>query len=156
MEVERIKSFEIDHDVLVPGFYISRTDGDVITYDLRTRRPNKGDYMSDATMHSVEHMFATFARNSSVKDQVIYFGPMGCQTGFYFLVRDAVSPKEVFELTKDILRKTIAHEGEVFGKSAIECGHYENLDIALAKEEAKTFLAALEAQTDMTFAYPTK
>lgn len=154
--MERIKSFEIDHDVLVPGFYISRKDGDVITYDLRTRRPNKGDYMSDATMHSVEHMFATLARNSKYADQVIYFGPMGCQTGFYFLLRDTVSPMEAFELTKDILRKTIAHEGEVFGKSAIECGHYENLDINLAKEECKTYLAALEAQTNMEFTYPTK
>ncbi|MBE5890230.1 MAG: S-ribosylhomocysteine lyase [Lachnospiraceae bacterium] len=154
--MERIKSFEINHDVLVPGFYISRKDGDVITYDLRTRRPNKGDYMSDATMHSVEHMFATLARNSKYADQVIYFGPMGCQTGFYFLLRDTVSPMEAFELTKDILRKTIAHEGEVFGKSAIECGHYENLDINLAKEECKTYLAALEAQTNMEFTYPTK
>ena len=154
--MERIKSFEIDHGVLVPGFYISRKDGDVITYDLRTRRPNKGDYMSDATMHSVEHMFATLARNSKYADQVIYFGPMGCQTGFYFLLRDTVSPMEAFELTKDILRKTIAHEGEVFGKSAIECGHYENLDINLAKEECKTYLAALEAQTNMEFTYPTK
>lgn len=152
--MERIKSFEINHDVLVPGFYISREDGDVITYDLRTRRPNKGDYMSDATMHSVEHMFATLARNSEFKDQVVYFGPMGCQTGFYFLVRNSVSPVQVFELTKQILRDTIAHEGEVFGKSAIECGHYENLDINLAKEECKTYLSALEAQTDMEFKYP--
>ena len=80
---ERIISFTIDHDVLVPGFYISRKDGDITTYDLRTRRPNKGDYMSNADMHSVEHMFATYIRNSEIADSVIYFGLMGCQTGFY-------------------------------------------------------------------------
>lgn len=154
--MQRIKSFEINHDVLVPGFYISREDGDVITYDLRTRRPNMGDYMSDAVMHSVEHMFATFARNSEYADSVIYFGPMGCQTGFYFLLRNTLTPQQAFELTKDILRKTIAHEGDVFGKSAKECGHFENLDLSLAKEECKTYLAALEAQKDMTFAYPTR
>jgi len=153
-EIARIKSFEINHDVLMPGFYISRVDGDVITYDLRTRRPNKGDYMSDATMHSVEHMFATFARNSAVSDQVVYFGPMGCQTGFYFLVRNTVSPKEAFELTKEILGKIIAHDGEIFGKSAIECGHYENLDMELARAECTTYLAALNAQTNMEFSYP--
>ena len=76
--MERITSFTIDHDVLVPGFYISRKDGDITTYDLRTRRPNKGDYMSNADMHSVEHMFATYIRNSEIADSVIYFGPMGC------------------------------------------------------------------------------
>ncbi len=154
MEIERIKSFEINHDVLMPGFYISRVDGDVITYDIRTRRPNLGDYMSDATMHSVEHMFATFARNSEIKDEVVYFGPMGCQTGFYFLVRDSVSPEKAFEITKEILRKTIAHEGEVFGKSAIECGHYENLDISLAKEECSKLLEALMQQKSGEFSYP--
>ena len=71
--MERITSFTIDHDVLVPGFYISRKDGDITTYDLRTRRPNKGDYMSNADMHSVEHMFATYIRNSEIADSVIYF-----------------------------------------------------------------------------------
>ena len=97
--MERITSFTIDHDVLVPGFYISRKDGDITTYDLRTRRPNKGDYMSNADMHSVEHMFATYIRNSEIADSVIYFGPMGCQTGFYLLVRD-VEPKKVFQIRK--------------------------------------------------------
>ena len=143
--MQRIKSFEINHNVLVPGFYISREDGDVVTYDLRTRKPNAGDYMSNAVMHSVEHMFATFARNSEVSDKIVYFGPMGCQTGFYLL-----------ELTKKILKQTIEHDGDVFGKSAIECGHYENLDIDLAKEECRTYLEVLENQTNMEFTYPTE
>ena len=152
--MERIKSFTINHDLLEPGFYISRVDGDVITYDLRTRKPNAGDYMDNAAMHSLEHMFATYSRNSAMGEDVVYFGPMGCQTGFYFLVRDAHSPKEVFEMTKEILKQTIAHEGEVFGASAIECGHYENLSIDAAKEEARRYLEVLEAQTNMEFTYP--
>lgn len=152
-KVDRITSFTINHNVLEPGFYISRKDGDIITYDLRTRKPNAGDYMSNETMHSVEHMFATFARNSEIKDDVIYFGPMGCQTGFYFVVKD-VEPLKVFEITKDILKKTVEHDGDVFGKSAIECGHYENLDIDLAKKEAEYYLSVLNAQTNTAFTYP--
>lgn len=153
--MERITSFTIDHDVLVPGFYISRKDGDITTYDLRTRRPNKGDYMSNADMHSVEHMFATYIRNSEIADSVIYFGPMGCQTGFYLLVRE-VEPKKVFQITKEVLSQIIAHEGEVFGASAAECGHYENLDLEIAKEECRIYLAVLEKQINMEFSYPTK
>ena len=95
--MERITSFTIDHDVLVPGFYISRKDGDITTYDLRTRRPNKGDYMSNADMHSVEHMFATYIRNSEIADSVIYFGPMGCQTGFYLLLRSLLMKERYLE-----------------------------------------------------------
>ena len=109
--------------------------------------------MSNADMHSVEHMFATYIRNSEIANSVIYFGPMGCQTGFYLLVKD-VTAKKVFEITKDVLRKIIAHEGEVFGASAAECGHYENLDLGIAKEECKTYLAVLEAQTNTEFTYP--
>lgn len=152
--MDRIKSFTINHDVLVPGFYISRVDGDVITYDLRTRKPNAGDYMDNAAMHSLEHMFATYIRNSRMKDDVVYFGPMGCQTGFYLLVRDNQSPKDVYEMTKQVLKQTMDHEGPVFGASAKECGHYENLSLEAAKTEASTYLEALEQQTNMEFTYP--
>ena len=88
MEIQRITSFSIDHNVLVPGFYSSRVDGNIVTYDLRTRRPNAGDYMTNSAMHSVEHLFATYIRNSEMGPDVVYFGPMGCQTGFYLLVKD--------------------------------------------------------------------
>lgn len=151
--MERIKSFQINHNILEPGFYISREDGAVITYDLRTRKPNAGDYMDNATMHSLEHMFATYARNSAVSDRIIYFGPMGCQTGFYFLVKD-MAPADVFALTQHILEQIIAYEGPVFGASAIECGNYRNLDLTLAHEEAKKYLAVLQAQENMEFTYP--
>ena len=151
--MERIKSFQINHNILEPGFYISREDDNVITYDLRTRKPNNGDYMSNATMHSLEHMFATYARNSAVSDKVVYFGPMGCQTGFYFLVKD-LAPVEVFELTIEILEDIVAYEGPVFGASAIECGNYANLDLALAKEEAAKYLEVLNNWENMEFSYP--
>ena len=151
--MERIKSFQINHNILEPGFYISREDGDIVTYDLRTRKPNMGDYMDNATMHSLEHMFATFVRNSDISDKVIYFGPMGCQTGFYLLVKD-LAPVAVFEKTKEILKQILAYEGPVFGASAIECGNYRNLDLSLAKTEAADYLAVLEGQTNMNFTYP--
>ena len=151
--MEKIKSFQINHNILEPGFYISREDGDIITYDLRTRKPNAGDYMDNATMHSLEHMFATIVRNSEISDKVIYFGPMGCQTGFYLLVKDC-APIEVFEITKQVLKQIIAHDGEVFGASAIECGNYRNLDITLAHAEAKKYLEVLNGQTNMEFTYP--
>lgn len=151
--MERIKSFTINHDILMPGFYISRVDGDITTYDMRTRRPNMGNYMSDLTMHSVEHMFATYIRNSEIADDVVYFGPMGCQTGFYLLIRNA-DDKQVFEITKKVLQEILDHEGPVFGASAVECGNYRNLELAAAKEECRTYLEVLKEQTNMEFTYP--
>lgn len=151
--MERIKSFTINHNVLMPGFYVSREDGDIITYDLRTRRPNMGDYMSNSTMHSVEHMFATIVRNSDIADDVVYFGPMGCQTGFYLVVKNQ-EPKKVFDVTKNVLDQIIAYDGPVFGASAIECGHYENLDLEEAHVECKKYFEVLNAQTNMEFTYP--
>ena len=151
--MERIKSFQINHNILEPGFYISREDDNIITYDLRMRKPNNGDYISNAAMHSLEHMFATYSRNSEAGDKVVYFGPMGCQTGFYFLVKD-LAPVEVFELTIEILEDILAYEGPVFGASAIECGNYANLDLALAKEEAAKYLEVLNNWENMEFTYP--
>ena len=151
--MERIKSFTINHNLLTPGFYVSREDGDIITYDLRTRKPNAGDYMSNSAMHSVEHMFATIVRNSEIADDVVYFGPMGCQTGFYLVVRKQ-EPKKVFEVTKKVLEEILAYDGPVFGASAIECGHYENLDLNEAHVECKKYLDVLDAQTNMEFTYP--
>ena len=151
--MERIKSFEINHNILEPGFYISREDGDIITYDLRTRKPNAGDYMSNAAMHSVEHMFATFVRNSAMSSDIVYFGPMGCQTGFYLLVRNQ-KPSDVFALTKEVLEQILAYEGPVFGASAIECGNYRNLSLAEAKAECARYLAVLKAQPNLEFTYP--
>ena len=151
MKPAKIESFKIDHNKLNPGIYVSRTDGDIVTYDLRTRKPNMGDYMDNATMHSVEHMIATYIRSSSIGQDIIYFGPMGCQTGFYLLVRNG-NNEEVLSVLKETLGKVIFHEGEVFGASQIECGNYKNLDITLAKEECRKYLEVLESYTpDFTY-----
>lgn len=147
MQPSKIESFKIDHNKLKEGIYISRTDGDIVTYDLRTRKPNMGDYMDNITMHSVEHMIATYIRSSKIADSVIYFGPMGCQTGFYLLVRDKVRKEEVLSVLKDVLQKTISHEGDVFGASQIECGNYKNLDIEKAKTECRRYLDILNGYT---------
>ena len=151
--MQRIKSFEVDHTKLERGFYISRIDGDVITYDMRFCKPNTGVLLDNETMHTAEHMIATYMRNSEIADSVVYFGPMGCQTGFYFLVKD-LAPVEVFELTKQLLADILAYEGPVFGASAIECGNYANLDLNLAKAEAARYLEVLNNQKNMEFTYP--
>lgn len=141
---KQIKSFQVDHDFIIPGMYVSRIDGDVITYDLRTRRPNCGDYMDSVTMHTLEHMFATYIRFSEKGDKIIYFGPMGCRTGFYLLVRDMTN-EEALQLTKETLQKVIDHEGEVFGASRKECGNYKELDLESAKKECRAYLENLKA-----------
>lgn len=143
--MERIASFSVDHDFLTPGIYVSRIDGDVTTYDLRTRTPNAGDYMDNLTMHSVEHMFATYIRNSEIAAHVIYFGPMGCQTGFYLLIR-GLTNEVVLVAVLDTLQRIIDHDGEMFGAHRKECGNYQNLSLEAAKVEAKRYLSILESK----------
>ena len=150
--MERIQSFCVDHDLIEPDVYISRIDGDVTTYDLRTRKPNAGDYMDNLTMHSVEHMFATYIRNSRIGASVIYFGPMGCRTGFYLLVRNE-TPETVLEEILQTLSLIVAHEGEMFGASQKECGNYRELSLDAAKKECASYLAALNGRTH-DFRYP--
>lgn len=149
--MERITSFSVDHDFICPGIYVSRIDGDITTYDLRTRKPNSGDFMDNVTMHTVEHMLATFFRNSEIKDDVIYFGPMGCQTGFYLLLRNADNEKTLAVL-KDCLNKVLSHEGEVFGATRKECGNYKSLNLDMAKKECREYLEALSGK-EQTFTY---
>ena len=144
-QVKRIASFSVDHDFIDPGIYVSRIDGDITTYDLRTRRPNAGDYMDNLTMHSVEHMIATYIRGGAIGEDVIYFGPMGCQTGFYLLVGDI--PKEkVLDTVFSVLEKIVAHEGEVPGAKREECGNYANLRLDAAKRECERYLSILRAK----------
>ena len=147
---KQIKSFQVDHDFIIPGMYVSRIDGDVITYDLRTRRPNCGDYMDSVTMHTLEHMFATYIRFSEKGENIIYFGPMGCRTGFYLLVRNMTN-EETLELTKKTLQAVIDHEGEVFGSSRKECGNYKELDLESAKRECRAYLKNLENWNDFNY-----
>ena len=153
--MKRIASFEVDHRFITPGIYLSRIDGDITTYDLRTRKPNCGDFMSDSTMHTFEHLFATYVRNSSIGDRVIYFGPMGCATGFYLLVRNS-DHAETLKTVISVLEKIIAHTGEVFGNSEIECGNYKTLKLENAVNEAKNYLSALKSKENWDFKYPTE
>ncbi len=143
--MERIASFTVNHDLLEPGIYVSRQDGDITTYDLRTRKPNAGDYMDNRTMHTVEHLFATFVRNSEIGDRVIYFGPMGCRTGFYLLTRD-VPNETVLAVTIDVLKKILAYDGPVFGASSVECGNYRELCLDDAHVECRRYLTVLEGR----------
>ena len=151
--ISRIQSFSVNHNTLNEGIYISRVDRGIVTYDLRTRKPNSGDFMDHSTMHTLEHMFATYVRNSEIADSVLYFGPMGCQTGFYLLVAEDVTPQKVYDVTVDVLKKTIAHEGDVFGNSAVECGNYRTLDLGAAVNEARRYLAVLENNPTPDFKY---
>ena len=136
--MKRIASFEVNHDKLKPGMYTSRIDGDITTYDIRMVYPNAGTYIQPAAGHTFEHLFATYARNSKFADQIIYCGPMGCQTGFYLLIRNADND-EVLRQIRLTLCKIIAHEGAVFGASSRECGNYRNLSLDAAKTEALPF-----------------
>lgn len=152
--MERITSFSIDHDLIEKGIYMSRIDGDVTTYDMRTRKPNCGDYMDNLTMHSLEHMFATYIRNSDIGSSVIYFGPMGCRTGFYLLVRDLPSERVLKEVKKALF--SIAEEADVmFGASRKECGNYLELSLDAAKKEAAEYLSVLNGKNN-DFVYPTR
>lgn len=147
--MKRIRSFDVDHKKLNEGIYISRIDGDVVTYDLRFCKPNTGVVLDNPAVHTTEHMLATFTRNSEIADDVVYFGPMGCQTGFYFLVRDSVSKMKVLEIIKKALRDTVEYEGEVFGASETECGNYRNLELSAAKRICAPYLQVLENVTDI-------
>ena len=141
--MERIASFCVDHTRLERGMYLSRQDGDVLTWDIRMKKPNQGDYLTTAAAHTLEHLFATYARNSAVKDGVIYVGPMGCRTGFYLLTR-GLTPAQALQLTVDAYRFMADFEGTVPGASEVECGNYRDMDLPAAKAEAAAMLPVLE------------
>lgn len=139
--MEKIASFTIDHNVLKKGFYLSRVDKNVFTYDLRFKEPNKGDYLHIAAMHTIEHLFATVVRNSEYKDKVVYFGPMGCRTGFYLLLFD-VNKDEALQLTKECVRKCLDID-TIPGNKKIECGNYRSHNLKSAKQELANYLDVL-------------
>ncbi len=152
--MNKIASFTVDHRFIREWIYISRIDGDITTYDVRMRKPNTEDVMSNALMHSFEHLFATFMRNGALKNDVIYVGPMGCQTGFYLLVRNACH-KAVLDEVKRVLSEIAEYTGEMPGSSEIECGNYRNLDVGLAKAEALCYLDKIKDETENDLNYET-
>lgn len=149
--MDKIASFTVNHLKLLPGVYVSRRDtaGDarITTFDIRMTRPNHEPVMNTAEIHTIEHLGATFLRNHKVyKDRVLYFGPMGCRTGFYLLTR-GLTPAEALGLTVESFRFMAVFEGDVPGASEVECGNYRDMDLPAAKAEAAAMLPLLEALT---------
>ncbi len=153
-ELERIASFTVDHTRLEPGLYLSRRDGDVLTFDLRFKKPNTGDLLTNAELHSVEHLIATLLRNSEDREAVIYFGPMGCQTGFYFLFDNRLlSCEGAVELLREVFAAAAEFDGPMPGRSARECGNYRNLDLEAGKAACRFYRDLIRDWTVERLAY---
>lgn len=150
--MKRIASFEVDHNTLTEGVYLSRKDGDVTTWDIRFVKPNTPPFLEMPAVHTIEHLFATFVRNSAFSDNIIYFGPMGCRTGFYFLTRD-MDDADVLALIKDTLAFIASFEGDIPGVSAVECGNWKEHDLATAKRYAVEMAEKLKAKTAADMRY---
>ena len=155
--MERIASFTVDHNVLVPGLYLSRRDGSVVAFDLRFKKPNTGDLLSNSQMHSVEHLVATFLRNSAGKDAVVYFGPMGCQTGFYFLFDgDKLTNGQAIALLQAVFAQAAVYDGPMPGCSAAECGNYRNLSVEEGRACCAWYSRLIDRWTEEKLTYPAK
>lgn len=158
--MELIQSFSVDHTRIIPGIFLSREDhvgNDMVTtYDIRLKKPNREPVIDVAAMHSLEHIIATFLRNDpDRKDEVIYWGPMGCLTGFYLILKGNRAPKEIYDLILAAFRSVEKAE-EVPGATAVNCGHYLMHNLAMAKWYAAEFAAYLEANAGSAaiFEYP--
>ena len=152
--MERIASFTVDHNKLMPGLYYSRRDGDIVTFDLRFKKPNTGDLLTNCEMHSAEHLIATLLRNSQDKEAVVYFGPMGCQTGFYFLFDNRLLSLEgAIDLLQQVFSAAADYEGEMPGKSPAECGNYINLDLDAGKAVCRFYRDLIQDWTVEKLAY---
>jgi S-ribosylhomocysteine lyase len=153
MELKQIASFQIDHTILDRGLYISRIDGDIITYDIRMKRPNISPYLDNDAIHTIEHLFATFVRSTELSQNIIYFGPMGCRTGFYFITR-GLDNEKVISLTKRAFEFIVDFKGEIPGTTAGECGNYREHSLIKAQQEVQKFLPVLENYTVDKLKYP--
>lgn len=141
--MEKIKSFTVDHNKINKGMYISRIDDDIVTYDIRMVKPNSPPFLENAGLHTFEHLFATFVRNSKFSKNVIYVGPMGCRTGFYFLTRN-LPHNLAIKLVADSMKYISSFNGEIPGATQIECGNYLDHDLEKAKEYALEMLDVLK------------
>lgn len=158
--MEMIQSFSVDHTRIVPGIFLSRQDivgdGNVTTYDIRLKKPNREPVIDVAAMHSLEHIIATYLRNDTDwKDEIIYWGPMGCLTGFYLILKGSRSPQEIYDLVLGAF-KSVDKAEAVPGATAVNCGHYLMHNLNMAKWYANEFAAYLEANADNDdiFEYP--
>ena len=153
--MDKIPSFQKNHDILQPGFHFSGAQKGVDTFDLRFKRPNAGDFISPKALHSVEHMLATALRNGKCKDSVLYFGPMGCRTGFYLLLAGDYSSRDIVPLVRDMFHFIREFEGEVPGACAKDCGNYLDMNLNMAKYLADRYLCeVIEGIDDERLIYP--
>ncbi len=157
--MEKITSFTIDHIRLQPGLYVSRKDAvgseAVTTFDLRLTSPNEEPVMNTAEVHTIEHLAATFLRNDPAwKDRVLYFGPMGCRTGFYLLLSGDLSSQDVLPLVTDCFRFIRDYRGEVPGASPRDCGNYLDMNLSMANYWGRRYTALLENITPDRLTYP--
>ncbi len=151
--MKRITSFSVDHRELPKGVYVSRTDGDIVTYDLRMAEPNIDTPLTPGISHTTEHILATYLRNSEHSDNVIYVGPMGCLTGFYLLTRNLETDK-VLNLIRDAYAFLRDFEGDIPGATAEECGNYSLQDLAGAKRLAGEYYEVLKPLSAKNTGYP--
>ena len=160
MELNKIPSFTVDHIKLEPGIYISRIDevgGDyVTTFDIRLKKPNAEPVINIAELHTIEHLGATFLRNDEEwKDKVVYFGPMGCRTGCYLLLKGRLEPKDILDLIKRLWKFISTFEGEIPGAAAKDCGNYLDQNLPMANYLAKKYLKeALNNPSEKNLIYP--
>ena len=158
--MERIASFQVDHIRLNRGIYVSRIDeinGNYLTsFDIRMKLPNREPVINIAELHTMEHLGATFLRNHSVwKEKIVYFGPMGCRTGFYLILKGKLESKDIVELMKELYKFMAEFKGDIPGATAIECGNYLDQNLPMANFEAKKYLEeTLENLGEENLNYP--
>ena len=151
--MQTIQSFTVNHDKLKPGMYLSRIDGDCVTYDIRMVTPNAGIYLENDGLHTFEHLFATYVRNTPFSDRIIYVGPMGCRTGFYFITRDSVSKEGAIRLVQETCAFILSFEGEIPGSKRWECGNYLDHSLPKAKAYAENLEKTLAGWTPEQMRY---
>ena len=158
--MEKIPSFTINHNLLLRGIYVSRKDtigGDTVTtFDIRMKEPNREPALHPGALHTIEHLAATYLRNDPEwKDNIVYWGPMGCLTGNYLLMKGDLQPSDIVELMKRTFRFVAEYEGEVPGAAPTDCGNYLLHDLPMARLEARRYLEeVLERITDDNMVYP--
>jgi len=153
--MELIESFKVNHLKLLPGLYVSRKDKvgkeTITTFDLRFTAPNIEPVMDVPAVHTIEHLGATFLRNSKSKDEIVYFGPMGCRTGFYFIIAGDYNSEAVFSFVEEMIHFIIDFEGDIPGATPEQCGNYQDQNLNMAKYYAKKYLESLSQRR---FVYP--
>jgi S-ribosylhomocysteine lyase len=159
MQVEKIASFTVDHIKLLPGLYVSRKDKvgaeTVTTFDLRLTKPNEEPVLNTAEVHTIEHLGATYLRNEPTwKDKVLYFGPMGCRTGFYLLLAGDYSSREVLPLVTECFRFIRDYRDAVPGASPKDCGNYLDMNLTMANYWGAKYVGVLENADETRLNYP--